>query len=139
MTEANPRFPFTLGGAFFRLKWVTLGVDAVLLTASIVCAAVYVPSHGAISGLCGWTLAIIFSEFNSLIARILDHYGVKGAQYTIGLMLMWGMKLLVAIGVGTLMLSYVPLHMKAFLIVLVAVVAVITVKNVIITAKARVL
>ncbi|OTA26117.1 hypothetical protein B9G54_06040 [Alloscardovia macacae] len=130
---------YTIGRAFTRAWWVTALIDLVVLGASAWSGWSMAGWLGLSSAGAGWLLAVLFSEVNSAIMALLDHFGVRAQQYLVLMMQLWGAKLLVVVVLGGLYLCFAPYHLTVFCFVLVFTTLVTTVKNGIISAFARIL
>ncbi|WP_018143187.1 hypothetical protein [Alloscardovia criceti] len=130
---------FTIGAAFERTWWVSAIVDGLMLVLSLCAGYFYAQWTGVISALMAWILALLFSETNAVITVILDKIGLTSSTYTMGMMQLWGVKIALVIVIGALMLAFVPYNLGMFCFTLVFTVIVCTMKNVIISARARIL
>ncbi|TCD54033.1 hypothetical protein EJ419_05055 [Alloscardovia theropitheci] len=133
------RSRYTIGGAFARSLWVTAIVDVIVLFIALIAGFSYANVVGIFSVISAWVLGVCFSEINPLIAMILDKLGLKANSYLVGMLQLWGLKILFVIVLGAILLTFVPRNTAVFCLVLVFSVAIFTIKNVIISALARVL
>ncbi|MBS6346895.1 hypothetical protein [Alloscardovia omnicolens] len=133
------RLGFTLGSAFARTSTISIIIDAVMLILGLFAGFMNANWSGFFSALCGWILAIVFSETNAVITVILDALKIKSKQYIIFLIQLWGLKLIAVCALGAIFLSFVSLKTAVFFFLLVFTVFVCTIKNLIITATAQIL
>ncbi|WP_418968951.1 hypothetical protein [Alloscardovia omnicolens] len=133
------RLGFTLGAAFARTWTVTLVVDFLMLVLASIAGFLYAQWTGLLSAVSAWFLALCFCETNAAITVLLDALKVKSRNYIVALIQLWGLKLLFVCVLGTLIITFAPLRMAVFCLVIVFTVFVCTIKNLIITATARIL
>ena len=113
------RLGFSLGSAFARTSTISIIIDAVMLVLGLFAGFMNANWSGFFSALCGWILAIVFSETNAVITVILDALKIKSKQYIIFLIQLWGLKLIAVCALGAIFLSFVSLKTAVFFFLLV--------------------
>lgn len=135
----DTRSHFTIGGAFARTWWISAAIDVVLLIIGLIAGFSYANINGIFSALSGWILAVCFCEINALITVLLDKMGLKSSNYLVAMMQLWGFKILAVIILGWILLNFVPQNNAVFYFMLVFSACIFTMKNIIISATARIL